>query len=170
MHRDVLRRDISFLSIYLFDINHVIYELIETPPRYVTPLVSLLNNCCSSLEVITRTVWEHGEQVIIIDKSYIYVRIILLKILQVIISPFRSYERASADGLSWEQEPVEDTTKVGSGGTVTGLEDYTYNGGDSLFASLTEESPEDIITSLEVGLDISITQSKYLYGFVWSST
>lgn len=114
--------------------------------------------------------------------------------IQVIISPFRSYERASgqsgdsvstttlkgdpqdhstsADSLSWEQESVEVTTnstKVGSR-TVTGLEDYTYNGRDSLFASLTEESPEDIITSLEVGLDISITQSKYLYGFVWSST
>lgn len=112
--------------------------------------------------------------------------------IQVIISSFRSYERASgqsgdsvstttlkgdpqdhstsADSLSWEQESVEDTTKPGSGRTVTGLEDYTYNGRDSLFASLTEESPEDIITSLEVGLDISITQSKYLYGFVWSST
>lgn len=74
----------------------------------------------------------------------------------------------SAECFSWEQKPVEDTTKAGSGGTVTGLADYTYNGRDSLFASLTEESPEDIITSLEVGLDISSTQSKYLYGFVWS--
>lgn len=109
--------------------------------------------------------------------------------IQVIISPFRSYERASGDSVStttlrgdsqdhstsadcfsWEQKPVEDTTKAGSGGTVTGLADYTYNGRDSLFASLTEESPEDIITSLEVDLDISSTQSKYLYGFVWSST
>ena len=102
--------------------------------------------------------------------------------IQVIISPFSDSvsttalrgdsqdHSTSADCFSWEQKPVEDTTKAGSGGTVTGLADYIYNGRDSLFASLTEESPEDIITSLEVDLDISSTQSKYLYGFVWSST
>lgn len=78
----------------------------------------------------------------------------------------QDFEILSDGTPSWECEPVDDSTERATEGGVVCLsefvtgQDLVYKEDDTFAAN--KDSPEDIVTSLEVYLDLSIAQSKHL--------